>query len=204
MTIAVKWRPVPRTVKVFLLKAVILFVAWKFVYLVFLLPGRILDKPLTYAVSRGTVGLLNGIYRSNSYHTMAGSNVAVRFVGSIPKEYQEATMNIYLGRDRLLSIADVCNGLELMVLYAGLILCLPSPPRRKAVFIITGMLLIGILNVIRCTGLILIYEHKPEYLNFSHHYLFSFLVYAFIFLLWSLFLKETRPGKQPTLNAGIE
>lgn len=204
MTIAVKWRPVPRTVKVFLLKAVILFVAWKFVYLVFLLPERILDKPLTYAVSRGTVGLLNGIYRSNSYHTTAGSNVAVRFVGSIPKEYQEATMNIYLGRDRLLSIADVCNGLELMVLYAGLILCLPSPARRKAVFIITGMLLIGILNVIRCMGLILIYEHKPEYLNFSHHYLFSFLVYAFIFLLWSLFLKETRPGKQPELNAIIE
>ncbi len=202
MIIAAKWRQVPRTVKVFLLKAVILFVAWKFVYLVFLLPDRILDKPLTYVVSKGTTGMLNGISPSNGYYAVAGTNTGVRFVDGVRTEYLEEAMNIYLGRDRVLSIADVCNGLELMVLYSGLILCLPSSPRRKWVFIFTGLLLIGILNVIRCTGLVLIYQHKPEYLNFSHHYLFSFLVYAFIFLLWYLFSKGT--AKQPALNARIE
>ena len=204
MIIAAKWRQVPRTVKVFLLKAVILFVAWKFVYLVFLLPGRILDKPLTYVVSQGTTGMLNGISPSNGYYTAAGTNIGVRFVDGVRKEYREEAMNIYLGRDRVLSIADVCNGLELMVLYSGLILCLPSSPRRKWVFIFIGLLLIGILNIIRCTGLVLIYQHKPEYLNFSHHYLFSFLVYAFIFLLWFLFSKGTGTEKQPALNARIE
>ncbi|HVS97495.1 MAG TPA: archaeosortase/exosortase family protein [Puia sp.] len=113
----------------------------------------------------------------------------------------EAVMAISRGRERVLSIADACNGLEVIVLYAGLILCLPSGWRRKAVFILSGAVLIEVLNVIRCAGLVLVYEYHPEYLDFSHHYLFTFVVYAFIFWLWYLFSKGPEFALKLHLNA---
>ena len=110
-------------------------------------------------------------------------------------------MNIYLHQDRVLSIADACNALELLVLYGGLILCLPAGASRKAIFITGGIVLIEIMNVIRCTALVLLYLHRPEYVDFSHHYLFSFVVYGFIFWLWFLFSKDPRFAQTLPLNA---
>jgi exosortase/archaeosortase family protein len=195
-------KAIPRPVKLFLLKAIVLLVAWKALYLLVLQPGRILDKPLSYAVSAGTVATLNGFGHSKEYTTVSGvhpkGNPAPGDV-----VVWEPVMNIWLHNDRVLSIADACNGLELMVLYAGLILCLPSSWRRKLAYILCGMLLIQVLNVIRCAGLVLIYLHRPQYLDFSHHYLFSFLVYAFIFWLWFLFSNGPGFAKKLQLNATI-
>jgi exosortase/archaeosortase family protein len=186
MSIVAKWRQIPGPVKLFSLKAVILFVAWKALYLLVLLPGRVLDQPLTYMIGVGTTKTLNAVNPSGGYWTVAGVN---------PKRdgdtwVEERVMHINRFQDRVLSIADVCNGLEVMVLYAGLILCLPATVKRKLLFILPGIVCIEVLNVIRCAALAEIYLTHPEYLDFSHHYLFTFLVYAFIFWLWFLFSRN--------------
>lgn len=186
MSIVEKWKQVPGAVKLFSLKAVILFIAWKALYLLVLLPGRVLDQPLTYMIGVGTTKTLNAVSRSGGYWTVAGVN---------PKRdgdtwVEEPVMHINRFRERVLSIADACNGLEVMVLYAGLILCLPASTKRKLLFILPGIVCIEILNVIRCAGLAEVYLTHPEYLDFSHHYLFTFLVYAFIFWLWFLFSRN--------------
>jgi exosortase/archaeosortase family protein len=197
-----KRKRIPPPVKLFLLKAVILFVTWKALYLFILQPNRYLDKPLTYVVSAGTVATLNGFGYSHAYVAASG----IHPKGNPTSEgtvVWEPVMNIWLHTDRVLSIADACNGLELMILYAGLIFCLPSSTLRKAAYILSGMLLIQVLNVIRCVGLVLLYLRRPQYLDFSHHYLFSFLVYAFIFWLWFLFSKEPGFAKKLQLNATV-
>jgi exosortase/archaeosortase family protein len=186
MSIVEKWKQIPGPVKIFSLKAVILFITWKALYLLVLLPGRVLDQPLTYMIGVGTTRTLNAVSHSGGYWTVAGVN---------PKKegdtwVEEPVMHINLDRQQVLSIADVCNGLEVMVLYAGLILCLPASIKRKISFILSGIVLIEVLNVIRCAGLAEIYLTHPEYLDFSHHYLFTFLVYAFIFWLWFLFSRH--------------
>jgi len=90
---------------------------------------------------------------------------------------------------------------SLLVLYGGLILCLPASRRRKLTYIIGGIIGIEILNVLRCAGLVLVYLHKPEWLDFSHHYLFTFVVYAFIFWLWYLFSRNPEFAKKLQLDA---
>lgn len=196
MSIVGKWKQIPGPVKIFSLKAVILFVAWKTLYLLVLLPGRVLDKPLTYMIGVGTTKTLNAISHSGGFWTVAGEN---------PKKdgdtwIEEPVMHINLFRERVLSIADVCNGLEVMVLYAGLILCLPASTKRKLLFILPGVVCIEVLNVVRCTALAEIYLTHPEYLDFSHHYLFTFLVYAFIFWLWFLFPRNLDLSKKLNLH----
>lgn len=194
MKISEKWKEVPGPVKSFLWKAMAIFIVWKALYLSILVPNRVLDRPITDAIGVGTTRTLNFFSRPADYSTRPGVNVK-------RDGEREDVMVISRGEERVLSIADACNGLEVMVLYAGLILCLPSGWRRKTRFILTGVVLIEVLNVIRCAGLALVYQYHPEYLDFSHHYLFTFVVYAFIFWLWYLFSKG--PGFAQKLHLNV-
>jgi exosortase/archaeosortase family protein len=188
-------RQIPGPVKSFLVKAAILFVGWKVVYLVFLLPGRVLDKPLTTGVGKSTAATLAFFNPAADYNAAPGIHPIVA-----GREGTEPVMMIRSGDTVLLNIADACNGLEVLALYAGLILCLPASPKRKLAYILGGMVGIEVLNVIRCAGLVLVYLHEPEYLNFSHHYLFTLVVYAFIFWLWYLYSRNPNIAKNLQLH----
>lgn len=198
-TIRQGWKRIPKQVKLFLLKGILLFTSWKLLYLLLLLPNRTLDRPLTHSIGTSTAGTLNFFGGSPDYSAASEIyNKPMDDGSTIP----EPVMQLYHHREKVLSVADVCNGLELMVLYAGLILCLPASPSRKITFIAAGLLLIFLVNIIRCAALVQVYLHKPEYVNFFHHYLFTFLVYALIFWLWYLFTNFTkRPADASFLPA---
>ena len=181
-----KWKQIPRSVYLFFLRVFVLFIVWKSVYLYLLLPKRVLDGPLTYAVGMGTSKTLNILTRSNDFTTQKGMST-LHWEGRTAYEYE---MDIYYKNEKVLEIADACNGLELLMLYVGFIVCFPSTQSRKLRFIFTGILLICILNLLRCSFLTLIVLHYPKYLDISHHFLFTFVVYGFIFLLWYIFAQK--------------
>ncbi|HMH20227.1 MAG TPA: archaeosortase/exosortase family protein [Puia sp.] len=196
MNIPEKWKQIPGPVKSFLLKSVILFIAWKIVYLTLLLPSRVLDQPLTAAVGISTGKTLNLISHTKDYSAGSGVNWKEGEPGTKP--VTEMATIVYFQNERILSVADVCNGLELMVLYAGFIICLPSGVRRKMAFISGGLALIFLVNILRCSALALIYRHYHEYTDLFHHYVFTLLIYGLIFWLWFLFSK--RPGNVKKMN----
>jgi exosortase/archaeosortase family protein len=202
MSLSEKWRQVPGPVKLFLLKGAALFFVWKLLYLGVLLPNRLLDRPLTRFVGIGTVAMLNLFTHSTDYSVK--SEADERIVGTDQVVIREEVERLYSGPDRILSIADVCNGLEVMVLFAGFIFCWPVGPSagsasaawlRRFKFLAGGIALILLLNMIRCAALAIISQHKPEYVDFYHHYLFTFIIYGFIFWLWYLFTQ--RPALPP-------
>lgn len=179
---------IPRPVLSFLVKAIVLFVTWKILYLGFLLPKRILDEPLTRGIGFSTVTVLNLLPGEKLYsgHLIADTaNIdGVVFRGSV--------VGIYRGTERTLTVADPCNGLELMVLYVGFLVCFPAPWKRRLIFGVLGCLLICILNIIRCAALVGIFVHYRAYLDFSHHFVFQIIVYLIIFLMWYWFSKTRR------------
>jgi exosortase/archaeosortase family protein len=226
MSLSEKWRQVPGPVKLFLLKGSALFFVWKLMYLGFLLPNRLLDRPLTHFVGVGTVATLNLFTHSSEYSVK--SEADERIVGVDRVAIREEVERLYRGPDRILSIADVCNGLEVMVLYAGFIFCWPAGPSargsnrqpgdgtdtrqtavagassvvwlRKFKFLACGFALILLLNIFRCAALAIISQHKPEYVDFYHHYLFTFIIYGVIFWLWYLFTQRPALPSKRILN----
>lgn len=180
------WSQIPKTVRIFFLKAFLLFILWKTIYLLFLLPGRVLDGPLTYSVGVLTTKTLNLLNPSQDFTVI---NAIDTFKAEGIVQYSQQ-MRIYLNKQRTLGIVDACNGLEILVLYAGFLICFPAPISRKIQFILVGFLLIYLINIIRCAALVLIYIHYNEYLDVSHHFIFTFIVYTFIFLLWYIFAKN--------------
>lgn len=177
---------IPRSVNLFFLKAFLLFIFWKTIYLFFLQPKRILDKPLTLSVATLTKDALNLISRPGTF-TLRDSVTRREIQGRVR---YVSHVDIFLGDEQALIIADSCNGLELYVLYAGFILCFPAPRSRRGRFILVGALLIYAFNIFRCVILTMISLDYPAYLDFSHHFLFTFLVGAFIFGLWYTFARK--------------
>ncbi len=180
-TLKAKWNQVPTQVKQFLLKASIVLVVWKAIYLGFLAPARTLDGPLTYSVATLTTKALNlythsGDYTSKNetrlYRTNDGGTGVV------------AEQGIYYRGKALVFVEDACNGLELFVLYIALILLLPAATRYKVLYTVLGVLAIYTVNVFRCAMVAYMEIYYPAHVDFAHHYVFAFIVYAFIIALW--------------------
>jgi exosortase/archaeosortase family protein len=170
----------PRGIIVFFVKAAVLFIVWKLLYLLWLRPQGTLDAPLTFAVGTSTVGLLNLFSHHDDF----------KGVRSFPKDGMEegtepgGVVDVYRNGENTLRIATACNGLEIMVLYAGFLFCFPGARGRRWTFLGVGLALIFLLNIIRCALLVWIFIRYRQYLDFSHHFLFTFIVYICVFLLW--------------------
>jgi len=171
----------PRTIIVFFVKAAILFIIWKMLYMLWLRPQGILDAPLTTAIGTSTAGVLNLFAEHSDFQPVRSFPVAG------PEEDAEAggVVDIYRNGENTLRIASACNGLEIMVLYAGFLFCFPAAsPSRRWTFLGIGLALIFLFNIIRCALLVWIFLRYRQYLDFSHHFLFTFIVYICVFLLW--------------------
>jgi exosortase/archaeosortase family protein len=178
-------------VLLFLVKGVLLFVLWKSLYLFALKPGRVVDRPLTHSLSVATAVVLNFF---NPVHPYSAADAVENIPGEDATTSYEVA-KIYRnypaqpGKEEVLSIGDACNALEVMILYVGFIICFPAPLSRKLAYIPAGLVLICLLNILRCAALAGIAIHFKSYFDLAHHFAFTFVVYALIFFLWYRFSK---------------
>ena len=177
---------IPLPIRLFLGKALLFFVAWKIIYGVFLYDSKIIDHPLTIHVGEASVQLLNSMSSLSGYTSIRESKRS--FYDGEATE-QEAS-KIYHNDKEIVYIVDRCNGLELMVLYIGFIVCMPSKFWRKVLYVILGVILLDITNILRCVGLIYLQEYFLAYFEFVHHYLLKASMYTITFLIWMLFSRK--------------
>lgn len=164
---------IPANVLRFLVRALLLVVAWELLYNFLLKPSGIPDNQLTRLVQVGAIKMLSWFY----------TNVG------------EDGSAIILDGKKAVSIARQCNGLELIVLYLGFIICLPSAFKRMLIFSVVGLTVIYILNVIRTALLAAMYHHDHSLTNFAHHYVFKIIIYAVVFLGWMLYMKQNKKNE---------
>jgi exosortase family protein XrtF len=179
-----KWHQIPAPVKQFLLKAVIMLVVWKIIYLGLLLPGRILDAPLTNSVGRLTTWGLNLVTHPNDYSSKTELGQELDINENARSVMQQS---IYFIGKKVAGVYDSCNALELMVLYAGFIACIPASLKRKWLFVTGGIIAIFIVNIIRCIGVVYAIRYYPQHADFIHHYVFELVIYASIIGMWLIF-----------------
>jgi exosortase family protein XrtF len=176
----------PPQIKTFLIRSFILFVVWKGLYLLLWSEKRTLDDPLTQMVAKHSVWFLNQITPGNMF--TAKPMIAMKnFEGEIQVS---RVSRIDRNGNPIMNIADECNGLELFVLYFGFLIAMPATIRRKLYFGLLGILIIHLVNVLRCVGLGLLLMNWDTYFDIAHHYIFKIMVYSTIFILWVIFSKN--------------
>ncbi len=168
-----------KPILVFFLKLFILVIIWECSYHFILKPIRIPDKFLTDFVTAGTVKFLNlfpieqGLYHWITYPNLEGAY-------------------IMLNDKKVFLIADVCNALDLMVIYVGFIVLLPYKISRKIAFSVVGVIVLALANIVRCVLLYRIYKTHPDMFELHHHYTFTVLMYLLISVGWILFTKKRK------------
>jgi exosortase family protein XrtF len=166
---------IPAPVKLFAKRALLLLVGWIFVYHVALKPYRIPDRLLSNTTAMATANFLNLCYAPASFIEKDG--------------WASVTIN----NKSVIRIGDPCNALDLIALYIGFILCLPTNAKRMLLFIAGGIMCIFILNTFRCTALAWLAINKQTWVDFAHKYAFTAIVYCTIFYGWILYVKNDKP-----------
>ncbi len=156
----------------FLAKALLLYVTWELLYYNWLVPYSSLDENMTRNLARLSAALLEvwgyTAVVSNFYHPQGVFGHCNVIVDGIPG----------------ILIANPCNGLSLIVLFAGFIIAYPGNWKQKAVYILAGSLLVYGINLIRIQVLIFNFLYSQQSFDFNHKYTYTILVYLCIFMLW--------------------
>ncbi len=79
-----------------------------------------------------------------------------------------------------------CIGIKALLAFVILIVCYPSPSRKRWLFLLIALPIMHLLNIIRITVLAII--NKTSYtLTLEHHDLYNYIIYGYIALAFYLF-----------------
>ena len=163
----------PLFAKLLATRVILLITGWMLLYHLVLQPHRIPDRWISNATASATAGLISMWYNMPT-------EVVDKLNGS----------GIFMNNRRVIFIAYSCDALELYLMYVGFLVCIPTSKKRLFLFASVGIASIFVLNVLRCFLLTLLNFNQPEWFGFAHHYAFTLVVYAFIFLGWMLYTKK--------------
>lgn len=159
---------IPPHVTTLLLRAALLFGTWLLLYSLVIAPWGVPDNFLTGIVVKGTVAFLSLFYAD------------AHAIGN----------DIVINGQYAVSIANSCNGLELIMLYAGIIILMPQNIGKMTAFICTGIIGITVLNIFRCAALGYMFLHNMYLADVAHHYVFKLIIYAVVFYGWVLYTQK--------------
>ncbi len=168
-----------------------MFVVWKVVYIFLLIPNEMPDAWLVRQLgtySAKTISVFYGGDYFEARHTRKLKTYGDEQVWVTHSYIYPKSKNAVLG------IYQACNGLELMVLTAGFMLCFKGSWTKKSLFIFLGVFGLFILNVLRCAMLGIVNIEFPNHFDFAHKYIFSIVIYAYTFLIWIGYVAKVKPS----------
>ena len=94
-----------------------------------------------------------------------------------------------IGTSPGVAVGPACVGFGLQVAFAALILAYEGPWKKKLWFVPLGMIGIHLINVSRVVVLAILSNINNDWVDFNHKYVFSSLVYLFMFVMWVTWVK---------------
>ena len=135
--------------------------------------GPIAD-PFTQMVTNHSAGLLQLVgFETSILASGTVANVALQFAG-------KTVVNVYEG----------CNAINVSILFVAFIVAYKGSFKRTLIFGLVGLLAIYLFNLIRVSGLFLVAKFFPDQLYLMHKFVFTGVIYAFVFALWFIWVKK--------------
>jgi len=116
-----------------------------------------------------------------------------RFLGNdvyIKQLDNEAAFRVFVNKKGVARVVEGCNAISVMILFAAFIIAFSTTFKRTALYVIAGVLIIHILNIIRVALLSLGFYYYHDYRVLLHDILFPLFIYGVVFVLWFLWLTK--------------
>ncbi len=107
--------------------------------------------------------------------------------------------NIVFESGGMIIIDESCSAVKWFAHFLILMLLFPGPWKHKAWFIPLGLLITHLVNIIRISGLAIVFVNRLPSFDFYHDFVFRPLFYLVLFLMWvawvEFFFLPSKPNK---------
>ena len=90
----------------------------------------------------------------------------------------------------VIAVFEGCNGINVVILFIAFVVAYRGPVKKSILFTLAGVLIIHVVNLARVSGLYFVAKLFPDYMYFTHKYLFTAVIYAVVFALWYLWVSK--------------
>lgn len=102
---------------------------------------------------------------------------------------EESSSTIFIDGNSAVRVFEGCNGIAVFILFIAFIFAFRAS-WNTAMYAVFGGLVIHFFNLFRIGGLAWIAVFRPEYMYFTHKYLFTLILYAVVFGLWVIYVRK--------------
>ncbi|MFD1163572.1 exosortase family protein XrtF [Hwangdonia seohaensis] len=162
-----KYKLVIKFILTFLMVYVLFSVIYHF-YLEFSEGCKFYPDYITHLVAKQTEDLLNGF----------GYNTQV-----LPHP-DEPSMKVILNGNYVARVIEGCNAASVIILFMSFVFAFSGKLKTTLFFILSGSVLIYVVNLFRIALICVALYHYPEHQEFLHGVLFPAIIYGMVFLLW--------------------
>jgi len=113
-------------------------------------------------------------------------NCDIKIFKSIANTYIE----VWYNKRYTLRIIEGCNAISVIILFISFVVAFSGKFKTTLFFILFGILIIYLLNVIRIALLTVLLFHFPEKEHILHGVLFPLVIYGVVFILWIIWVNK--------------
>jgi exosortase family protein XrtF len=129
--------------------------------------------PITANVTAQTSSFLNALGLNTTYQNADS----------------KATTYIAAEGRNIIAVYEGCNGLNVMIVFLAFVFAFGPWSRSMWWFVPVGLLIVHIANLLRVAGLFFVSKNFPNYLYFTHKYMFTGAIYLVTVGLWFWWVK---------------
>jgi len=106
----------------------------------------------------------------------------------IRKRNSEASYKFYINDAHIVRIVEGCNAVSVMILFAAFIVAFSTTFKRTSLYILAGLLIIHILNIVRIIFIAYAVYYYRQYSRVLHDVVFPLFIYGVVFTLWIMWV----------------
>jgi len=108
----------------------------------------------------------------------------------IHKSVANSGLEVWYNDNYNVRIVEGCNAISVIILFVSFVLAFSGKFKTTLSFVLFGILLIYIFNVVRIALLIVLLFYFSEYKHFLHGTFFPLIIYGLVFLLWIFWVNK--------------
>ncbi|RRJ93693.1 exosortase family protein XrtF [Flavobacterium macacae] len=104
--------------------------------------------------------------------------------------FKQACMKLFFNGKYIARVVEGCNAMSVMILFVAFVVAFKGKLRHTLLFIIAGIFIIHVLNVLRIALLSMALFHYREYEHILHGVIFPLFIYGVVFGLWVIWVQK--------------
>ncbi|GAA3764168.1 exosortase family protein XrtF [Flavobacterium ginsengiterrae] len=123
-------------------------------------------------------------------HNVEQLLLALNYDIKVQQGFSSPWLEVWFNNKYEIRIVEGCNAVSVIILFISFVLAFSGKLKTTLLYILFGIVVVYILNVIRIALLTVLLFHFPEKSHLLHGVLFPLAIYGSVFLLWVIWVNK--------------